>query len=230
MSQNQKKSIIRTSYHVFQFWGKTVNPKERAAVSPCCYGEPVTLLDSLFPTEEHPDLGICCSGHSEKHACDIAAGEREGSFSIQVDSPTELWQSGGTSLGWNDTCEVYHQSPEKNGLIQSVFTMPLLSLYLTEVVIYSTVSRSAPALVMQLIRFWKELSRSICKGLLLHFSVMYFFFISLYVLQFLQLSVYVLFVVEKWCEYIQGIANIFQFFFFFFLIPVIHFSFQFKKK
>lgn len=131
MSQNPKKrSIIRTSYHVFPFLGKTVNPKERAAVSPCCYGEPVTLLDSLFLTEEHPDLGICCcSGHSEKHACDIAAREREGSFSIQVDSPTELWQSGGTSLGLNDTCEVYHQSPEKNVLIQSVFTMPLLSVF-----------------------------------------------------------------------------------------------------
>lgn len=49
-------------------------------------------------------------------------------------------------------------------------------LYLTAV-IYPRVSGTTPALscwyplVLQPIHFWKELSRSVCKGLLLHFSV-----------------------------------------------------------
>jgi len=48
----------------FAFGGTTVNPRERAAVSLCCYAEPVTLLHSLFLAQGHPYLGTCCCSGS----------------------------------------------------------------------------------------------------------------------------------------------------------------------
>lgn len=50
----------------------------------------------------------------------------------------------GNISGLSDTWEVFHQS-SKNYLIQSMFTRPLLALYLTAV-IYPRLSGSAPAL------------------------------------------------------------------------------------
>lgn len=217
MSQNQKEEVsLELPSMLFPLRGKLSTPK-KGQLSHC------TVMQNLWlcwtacsqPKSIRIWAPAAVPGHLEKHACGIAAGGREGS-SVQVDSPTELWQSGGTSLVLNDTCEIYHQSLEQNGSIQSVFTMPLLSLYLTEEVNYSTVSRSAPALVDTLSCF---AANSLLKGaVLVHLQrvtfsflcVMYFFFILLYVLWFLQWSMYVLLMVEKRCVRILGISNIFQ--------------------
>lgn len=87
-------------------------------------------------------------------------------------------------MGLNNTCEVYHQSPEKNGSIQSVFTVPLLSLCLTEV-IYSTASRSAPDLVDTLSCF---AANSLVKGAcLIHLQRVAFAFLCVMCLFFIFL-------------------------------------------
>lgn len=97
------------------------------------------LLDSLFLTQKI--AAVLC--YSENY-CGIAAGGGEASSSLGNASATELQQIGGTSLALSDTWEIYHQS-SRNDLIQSMFTRPLLALYLTAV-IYPTVPGSAPAL------------------------------------------------------------------------------------
>lgn len=99
------------------------------------------LLHSLFPTQE-----IAAVSCYSQNCCGIAAGRRGGSSALQ--GATELGQTsatcGGTPLGLSDTQGVYHQS-FKNDLILSMFTRPLLALYLTAV-IYPRSSGSAPAL------------------------------------------------------------------------------------
>lgn len=123
----------------FPFWGELSAPK-KGQLSHCTVMQNLWLLDSLFPTQEL--AAVSC--YSENY-CGIAAGGREGCSSQRcqccwavadwrnISGPK--WFLRGLSI-----------SPLRmTYLIQSMFTRPLLSLYLIAV-IYPTVSGSALAL------------------------------------------------------------------------------------
>lgn len=209
MSQNRKGEVSLELPSMFFPCGEKLSAPKKGQLSHCTVVQNLSLCwTTCSQAKTIRSWALpAVPGHSGKHACGIAAEGEEGSSSIWGDSHTELWPSGGTSLGLNSTCEVYHQSPEKNGSIQSVFIMPLLSVCLAEV-IYSMVSRSAPALIDTQSSFpanslLKEAFLTHLQMITITFlCVVYLFFIFLHVLWFLQLCLYVLFMVEKWCAYI----------------------------
>lgn len=123
---------------LFPLLGRTVIPKGRAAVSLYCYAEPMAAPQPVSNPKKLLLFHI-----PQKTAVGLLLGKRSSS-ALQDASATELGQTGGTSLGLSDDWEVHHQS-SKNDLIQSMFTRPLLALYLTAV-IYPRLSGSAPAL------------------------------------------------------------------------------------
>lgn len=123
MGQNRKGEISLELPNMFFPCGEKLSAPKKWQLSHCTVVQNLSLCWAACsqPKSIRTWALAAVPGHSGKRACGIAAEGKEGFSSIQGGSYTELRPSGGTFLGLNDTSEVYHQSPEKNGSIQSVF-------------------------------------------------------------------------------------------------------------